>query len=56
MTVHYNERDICDIWALMIGSPGTPYAYGFYQVSFYLPSLRDIFLTFAAVCNQNSSR
>jgi hypothetical protein len=32
MTVHYNERDICDIWALMIGSPGTPYAYGFYQV------------------------
>ncbi|KAJ5999712.1 Ubiquitin-conjugating enzyme E2 [Penicillium waksmanii] len=37
MTVHYNERDICDIWALMIGSPGTPYAYGFYQFAIKIP-------------------
>ncbi|KAJ5698806.1 hypothetical protein N7462_000811 [Penicillium macrosclerotiorum] len=32
ITVSYKERNIRDINALIIGPPGTPYAYGFYQV------------------------
>lgn len=33
MTVHYKESNIREISALIIGPPGTPYAFGFYQVS-----------------------
>ncbi|KAJ5592017.1 uncharacterized protein N7459_002386 [Penicillium hispanicum] len=32
MTVHYEESNIREISALIIGPPGTPYAFGFYQV------------------------
>ncbi|KAJ5223081.1 uncharacterized protein N7469_009321 [Penicillium citrinum] len=37
ITVHYNEKDITEIWALIIGSPDTPYAYGFYKFAIKVP-------------------
>lgn len=33
LVVSYNESNIRDVEALIIGPPGTPYAMGFYQVS-----------------------
>lgn len=38
MTVHYNESNIRNVTALIMGPPGTPYALGFYEVSYTHPS------------------
>lgn len=32
MTIHYSEKNVRQITALLIGPPDTPYAFGFYQV------------------------
>jgi hypothetical protein len=33
MTVHYKEENVREISALLLGPPGTPYAFGLYEVS-----------------------
>ncbi|KAJ6134698.1 hypothetical protein N7523_001020 [Penicillium sp. IBT 18751x] len=38
MTVHYEEENVREISALLLGPPGTPYALGFYEFTFSVPS------------------
>ncbi|KAJ5630287.1 Ubiquitin-conjugating enzyme E2 [Penicillium longicatenatum] len=37
MTIHYSEKNIRQITALLIGPPDTPYAFGFYQLAISIP-------------------
>ncbi|KAJ5706608.1 hypothetical protein N7488_006409 [Penicillium malachiteum] len=37
MQIHHEDNNIRNIKAILVGTPGTPYAYGFYQLDFQLP-------------------
>ncbi|KAJ5887164.1 Ubiquitin-conjugating enzyme E2 [Penicillium tannophilum] len=37
MTIHYSEKNVRQITALLIGPPDTPYAFGFYQLAITVP-------------------
>ncbi|KAJ5091098.1 hypothetical protein NUU61_005968 [Penicillium alfredii] len=38
IAVHFKEENICDITALLVGPPGTPYELGFYEFAIKVPS------------------
>ncbi|KAJ5729672.1 uncharacterized protein N7483_004180 [Penicillium malachiteum] len=37
MKIHYEDNNIRNIKAILVGTPGTPYAYGFYQLEIEMP-------------------
>ncbi|KUM64249.1 hypothetical protein ACN42_g2828 [Penicillium freii] len=51
-TVRYEESNIRDIQALIMGPPGTPYELGFYEFSIKIPSgkMLMVFCLVAGTC------